>query len=64
MFCAYSMSPKTNDINYSCYANKRTPESGEYIIVQLFGRKIEKLTLKEIWYIFDLNNYKLSREEF
>ena len=58
------MSPKTTNLNYSYYSNKRTLESGEYIIIQLFGRKIEKLTMKEIWYIFDLENYKLSCEEF
>jgi hypothetical protein len=59
-----TLSPKTEGKNYSIYANERGRESGEYIIVQLFGKKIERLSFNEIWYIFNLENYSLNHKNF
>lgn len=53
-------SPETKGILYSSSSNKRGRESGEFMHVELFGRLLKSLTLKEICFIFNINNYSES----
>ena len=54
-------SPLTIGKLYNKYANKRQKDSGEYISICLFGKKITYLSLDEIFYIFDLKNYEVEK---
>lgn len=58
------MSPKTEEAHYSSYAKRRGRESGEYILYQLFGKTLEKFTLGQIYFLFDINSYSLNYEDF
>ena len=55
------LSPLTTGSLFSNYANKRQRESGEYMIICLFGKKISYLSFDEIFYIFDLKNYEMNK---
>ena len=46
------------------YPKKRGKESGENVEVLLFGNYECKMTLNQILFILDLNNYSVSYEEF
>ena len=55
------LSPLTTGSLYTNYSNKRKRESGEYIIISLFGKKITYLSYDEIFYIFNLKNYEMKK---
>lgn len=48
---------------YSPYAQLRKKESGESIVLELFGKRIVQLTIKEALFIMEPLNYK-SKEYF
>ena len=50
-------SPETKGKEYSKVANIRGRESGEYLHVQLFGKLLNKITPKELCFIFNTDNY-------
>ena len=50
-------SPETKEKKYSKAANSRGRESGEYMHVELFGKLLNKITPKELCFIFDIKNY-------
>ena len=54
------LSPTTTGKDYSPYANKRMRESGEFIIIKLFGKQILRgnIEYNEIRYMFTIKNYE------
>ena len=60
------LSPTTIGKDYSPYANKRMRESGEFIIIKLFGKQILRgnIEYNEIRYMFTIKNYELDYENF
>ena len=60
-------SPKIDKFNpnsYSFYAKQRKKESGETLEIQLFGRKIDSLTIREALFSLDPINYTKGKEYF
>ena len=55
---------KFNSNSCSFYAQKRRKESEETIDIQLFGRKIDSLTIKEALFSLDPINYTKGKEYF
>ena len=55
---------KFNSNSCSFYAQKRGKESEETIDIQLFGRKIDSLTIKEALFSLDPINYTKGKEYF
>jgi len=53
-------SPETKGEKYSRLANARGKESGEFVLIKLFGGKFKILMLGEICFIFDLSNYAIK----
>ncbi len=53
-------SPETKGEKYSRLANARGKESGEFVLIKLFGEKFKILMLGEICFIFDLSNYAIE----
>ena len=51
-------SPETKNSSFSKGVRKRGYESGEYLHAELFGHLLKNLSIEEICFIFDINNYK------
>ena len=49
---------------FSRTAYKRGRESGEYLHVKLFGKLLKQLTINELCFIFDINNYSCDHQKF
>ena len=57
-------SPETTDQKYSLYSRTRKRESGEFLHFELFGKLLKALTIKELFFIFNIENYKISYKSF
>ena len=56
-------SPETKSDIYSKTARRREKESGEYLLVKLFGKLLKRLTINELCFIFNINNYSEENYE-
>ena len=57
IFGGYIQSPITKGKNFTNYANIRGREAGEFALVTLFGKRFDILSIEEVCYIFNINNY-------
>ena len=58
---AHSSETKSNI--YCKTARRREKESGEYLHVKLFGKLLKRLTINELCFIFNINNYSEENYE-
>ena len=57
-------SPETKSDIYSKTARRRGKESGEYLHVKLFGKLLKRLSINELCFIFNIDNYSEENYEF
>ena len=55
---------ENEELKYGFFGKLRGKESGEKLEIKLFGRVINKITIKEALYILNINNYSQNIDDF